>query len=59
MIVARYFTLCFGKLCHHSNFALQAVYKTNQKSSDLERWQKIPPRSDMAVAYKVEKYIFR
>lgn len=37
----------------------QALYSINQKSSNLQRWEKIPETTDLEVAYKVEKYIFK
>ena len=37
----------------------QALYSINQKSSNLQRWEKIPETDNLEVAYKVEKYIFK
>jgi len=37
----------------------QALYSINQKSSNLQKWEKIPETADIDIAYKVEKYIFK
>jgi len=37
----------------------QALYSINQKSSNLQKWEKIPETDNLEVAYKVEKYIFK
>ena len=37
----------------------QAIYKLNQKSSNLTEWEKIRQGPTMAVAYKVDKYLFK
>jgi N-acetyllactosaminide beta-1,3-N-acetylglucosaminyltransferase len=36
-----------------------AIYRINQKSSNLRRWQKIPQSNELKVAFQVEKYIFK
>jgi len=35
------------------------LFSINQKSSDLDKWLKIPQTDTMDVAYKMEKYIFK
>jgi len=37
----------------------QALYSINQKSSNLQKWEKIPEAEELDIAYKVEKYIFK
>ena len=37
----------------------QAIYKLNQKSSNLSEWEKIPQGDSVSVAYKVDKYLFK
>ncbi|XP_059082616.1 beta-1,4-glucuronyltransferase 1-like [Tigriopus californicus] len=37
----------------------EAVYKLNSKSSDLKKWQAIPMKPKLDVAYMVNNYIFK
>ena len=37
----------------------QKLYSVNQKSSNLNRWEKIHQAEKMEIAYKVEKYLFK
>jgi hypothetical protein len=37
----------------------QTLYPINQKSSNLNHWERIPQAKHIDIAYKVKKYIFK